>query len=97
MIFYRNTKVKFRSPDGDTDYFDIVAGELQGDTLAPHLFIISLDSVLRTSIDKTKENVFQANKRKKQKVPCQNNYRRWLRRWYSASGRCTRTSRNPAT
>ena len=24
-IFYRNTKVKVRSPDGDTEYFDIVA------------------------------------------------------------------------
>ena len=28
------TKVKARSPDGDTDYFDIVAGVLQGGTLA---------------------------------------------------------------
>ena len=27
-ILYRNTKVKVRSPDGDTDYFDIVAGVL---------------------------------------------------------------------
>ena len=26
MMLYRNTKVKVRSPDGDTDYFDIVAG-----------------------------------------------------------------------
>ena len=25
MILYRNTKVKVRSPDGDTEYFDIVA------------------------------------------------------------------------
>ena len=30
-ILYRNTKVKVRSPDGDTEYFDIVAGVLQGD------------------------------------------------------------------
>ena len=35
MILYRNTKVKVHSPDGDTDYFDIVAGMLQGDTLTP--------------------------------------------------------------
>ena len=54
MILYRNTKVKVRSPDGDTEYFDIVAGVLQGDTLAPYLFIICLDYVLRTSIDKIK-------------------------------------------
>ena len=35
-ILYRNTKVKVRSPDGDTEYFDIVAGVLQGDTVAPY-------------------------------------------------------------
>ena len=44
MILYRNTKVNVRSPDGDTEYFDIVAGVLQGDTLAPYLFIICLDN-----------------------------------------------------
>ena len=41
MILYRNTKVKVRSPDGDTEYFDIVAGVLQGDTLAPYLYHLS--------------------------------------------------------
>ena len=40
MMLYRNTKVKVHSLDGDTNYFDIVAGVLQGDTLAPYLFII---------------------------------------------------------
>ncbi len=37
----------------------IVAGVLQGDTLAPYLFIICLDNVLITSIDKIKENGFE--------------------------------------
>ena len=64
MILYRNTKVKVRSPDGDTDYFDIVAGVLQGDTLAPYLFIICLDYMLRTSIDKIKENGFELTKKR---------------------------------
>ena len=59
MNLYRNTIVKARSPDGDTDYFDIVAGVLQRDTLAPNLFIICLDYVLRTSIDEIKENGFK--------------------------------------
>ncbi len=45
-ILYRNTIVKVRSPDRDTEYFDIVAGVQQGDTLAPYLFIICLDYVL---------------------------------------------------
>ena len=42
MILYRNTKVKVRSPDGDTDYFDIVAGVLQrGDTCPIPLYHLS--------------------------------------------------------
>ena len=55
MILYRNTKVKVGSPDGDTEYFNIVAGVLQRDMLAPYLFIICLDNVLRTLIDKIRE------------------------------------------
>ena len=43
--------IRSRSLDGDTDYFVIVAGVQQGDTLAPYLFIICVDYVLRTSID----------------------------------------------
>ena len=31
MMLYKNAKIKVRSPDGDTDYFDIVAGVMQGD------------------------------------------------------------------
>ena len=62
MMLYRNTNVKVRSLDGDTDYFDIVANVLQGDTLAPYLFIICQDYVLRTSIDKIKENGFKLTK-----------------------------------
>ena len=49
-------KVKVRSLDGDTDNFNIVTGVLQGDTLAPYLFIICLVYVLRTSIDRKERN-----------------------------------------
>ena len=68
-ILYRNTQVKVRSPDGDTEYFDIVAGVLQGDTLAPYLFIICLDYVLRTSIDKIREKGFELTKRRRRRYP----------------------------
>ena len=68
-ILYRNTKVKVRSPDGDTEYFDIVAGVLQGDMLAPYLFIICLDYVLRTSIDKIRENGFELTKKRSRRYP----------------------------
>ena len=56
-------------PDGDTDYFDIVAGVLQGDTLAPYLFIICLDYVLRVSINKIKENSFELTKERSRRYP----------------------------
>ena len=62
IILYRNPKVKVISPNGDTDYFNIVAGVLQGETQAPWLFIIGIDFVLRTSIDKIKENGFKLTK-----------------------------------
>ena len=68
-ILYRNTKVKVRSPDGDTEYFDIIAGVLQGGTLAPYLFIICLDYVLRTSIDKIRENGFELTKKRSRRYP----------------------------
>ena len=71
MMLYRNTKVKVLSPDGDTDYFDIVAGVLQGDALAPFLFIICLDYVLRTSIDKMKENGFKLTTKRSRIYPVQ--------------------------
>ena len=70
MILDRNTKVKVGSLDGDTEYFDIVAGVLQGDTLAPYLFIICcLDYMLRTSIDKIKENSFKLTKNRSRGYP----------------------------
>ena len=36
MMLYKNTKVNVHSPDGNTEYFDIVAGVLQGDTLVQY-------------------------------------------------------------
>ena len=71
MMLYKNTEVKVRSPDGETDYFSIVAGVLQRDTLAPCLFIICLDYVLRTSIDLMKINVFKLAKERSWRYPAQ--------------------------
>ena len=66
MTLYRNTKVKVRSPDGDINF---VAGVQQGDTQAPYLFIISLDYVLRTSIEEIKENCFKLTKERSRRYP----------------------------
>ena len=93
-ILYRNTKVKVRSPGGDTEYFDIVAGVLQGDTLSPYLFIICLDYVLNNIDWQNQRERLRADKEKKQKVPRKNNYRRRLCQWHSDTGKYTRQSRN---
>ena len=68
-ILYINTKVKVRSLDGNTEYFDIVVGVLQGDTLAPYLFIICLDYVLRTSNDEIKVNSFELTNKRSRRYP----------------------------
>ena len=75
MMQYKNTKSNVRSPDVDTDFFNIVAGVPQEDALALYLLIICLDDVLRMSIDLMKEK----GKGKKQKISRMNDYRRGLR------------------
>ena len=71
MMLYRNTNVKVRFPDGDIDDFNIVACVLQGGTLAPYLFGICLDYVLRMSIDKMKDNGFKLTKERSRRYPAQ--------------------------
>ena len=56
MLYKKKTKVMVRRTHGNTDFFDFVAGVLQGDTLASFLFIIWLDFVLRISGDLMIEN-----------------------------------------
>ena len=57
-----------RSPDGDTEFFDIIAGVLQVDTLAPYLFIIVLDYVLR-NLDPNKNLGFTLRKQLSRRYP----------------------------
>ena len=73
MMLNKNTKVKVRSLEGDTEFFKIVTSVLQGKTLAPYLFIICLDYILQTSIDLMKENGFTL-KNKKQMILCTREY-----------------------
>ena len=57
-----------RSPDGDTPYFEITTGVLQGDTLALFLFIICIDYILKTSLDNNLELGFTLIERKSRKM-----------------------------
>ena len=58
MLFYKDTTAMVRTPDSDTDFVDVSVEVLQKDILAPFMFIIYLEYVLRTSKDLMKENSF---------------------------------------
>ena len=55
----------------ETNYFNIVADVLKGDTLVPYVFIICLDYMCRTSIDLMKENGFKLAKDRSRRYPAQ--------------------------
>ena len=46
MVLYKNAKVSVRWLGWDIDFFNIVAGVLQGDKLVQYLFIICQDYVI---------------------------------------------------
>ena len=68
MKLHKNTQAFLRSPDGDTEFFDIVAEVLQGDTLAPCLFNIVLDCVLR-NVDQNKNLCFPLRNQLSRRYP----------------------------
>ena len=49
-LLYKNTRAKILSPNGDTEFFDTLAGVLQGDALAPYLFAIVIDYTMRQAV-----------------------------------------------
>ena len=68
-MLYNNTRSMVRSPDGDTPFFEITTRVLQGDTLAPFIFIICLDYILKTSLDNDKNLEFTLNERRSRRYP----------------------------
>ena len=69
IVMYMNTRSMVRSPDGDTQFFEITTYVLQGDTIAPFLFIICLDYVLKSSIDCNPNFGFTLKKRRSRRHP----------------------------
>jgi hypothetical protein len=68
-MMYESTMARVISPDGETDLFEIAAGVLQGDTLAPYLFVIVLDYALRIAIEGKEEELgFHLERRRSRRV-----------------------------
>ena len=66
---YKGTKAKIITPDGETDIFEITAGIIQGVTLAPYLFVIVLDYVLRKTVSGREEELgFKLERRRSRRV-----------------------------
>ena len=68
-VMYKDTTAQVRSPDGETDSCTILAGVLQGDTLAPYLFIIALDYALRMTTEGFEDLGFTLQERKSSRYP----------------------------
>ena len=68
MAMYCNTKAAVVTPDGLTDVFETTSGVLQGDSLAPFLFVLVLDWVLRTGLP-TNADGFQLCRRTSTRYP----------------------------
>ena len=68
-LCYQNLKAKVISPDDDTDISKIYTGVMQGDTLAPFLFVTVLDYALRNTINGFEEELgLTLNKRQSRRV-----------------------------
>ena len=69
-IMYEDTSAKVIIPDGETETFSILAGVLQGDTLAPYIFVIVIDYIMRKALTRSEEKLgFQLRKRQGRRVP----------------------------
>ena len=68
-VLYSNTYSSVLTPDCETEPFDVLTGILQGDTLAPFLFIIVVDYIMRTSVDTINEKGFQYQPRRSSRHP----------------------------
>ena len=68
---YTDTFAKVMTPDGLTEAFRILAGVLQGDTLAPYIFIIVVDYIMRTSMADLEEPGFTLKPRQSRRHPAE--------------------------
>ena len=69
QVLYTNTTSKVLSPDDDTEFFEILSGMLQGDTLAPFLFIIALDYAMRVATTDTESIGFKLHQSRSRRYP----------------------------
>lgn len=68
-IFYSNRAAQVLFPNGNAEFFEILAGVLQGDTLAPYLFIIALDYTIRQATRDEQDLGFTLDRARSERHP----------------------------
>ena len=69
-VLYQDTKARVVTPDGETDFFNIKKGVLRGDTLAPNIFAIVIDYIMRqTYMGREEELGFTLERRRSRRTP----------------------------
>ena len=66
---YIHTTAQVITEDGNSNCFKIEAGVLQGDTLAPNLFIIMIDYIMRTSTNESNHLGLTISERQSRRYP----------------------------
>jgi hypothetical protein len=66
---YQETTACVRTREGDTQWFNTESGILQGDTLAPFLFLLYMDLVIRATLEGSEEHGFEVEKRRSSRYP----------------------------
>jgi len=69
MSIYIGAKAAVSTSDGISEQFDLSVGVLQGDTLAPYLFVIVIDYVMRLAMENVDAQGFMLTMRKSDRVP----------------------------
>ena len=69
MVAYKNNKSIVRTNDGDTEFINISVEVLQGGALAPFLFIICLEYVLKKALDRNNDLWFTLIERRRKIYP----------------------------
>ena len=68
---YTDNSSTVMTTDGETQAFPTLAGILQGDTLAPFLFIMVVDYIMRVSVDTIAEKGYLLDPRRGSRQPAE--------------------------
>ena len=93
-MMFSNIAGQVLSADGDTEFFEILAGVLQTDTLALYLFIIALDYTMRQAVGNESNLGFTLDRSRSRRHPAKVVLNLWhlFCRQYSSTIKHFRTS-----